>query len=63
MFFASTGTSQARVNLDEMDKAINRISFEVSSSLRTSASRFVQTLLKKHGFERMAIVSTEDVSQ
>lgn len=56
-------TRKARVALDDIDAAINRISFEVVSPLRKTAPVFARTLLRKHGFEESAVVSVEDIDQ
>jgi len=55
--------NEARADLDEVDEAINRISFETTLPLRKTALQFVQGVLEKHGFETMAIVSIEDASR
>jgi hypothetical protein len=54
-------TRKARISLDEIDAAINRISFEVVSPLRKTAAQFAKTLLKKHGFEGAAGITVEEI--
>ena len=57
-------TRKARISLDEIDAAVDRISFEVVSPLRKPAFwEFTQKLLKKHGFEGRAEVTIEEIGE